>query len=283
LPKRLIDAATNKRAVDLSPTMAPNLPLTSPGIQTGQHRQVYLKVDFLYSEYLDLWHHGHLMDASAGTHLIPPSYALPPAGANPAYAPEVRGWLSEYEQKFGPRGVSSLTIEKIPLEWTCGPVRVIDVKSLVGSTDAKSWPKSPVISTEQIKAFEQKSGSMQSGEIVVFHTGHLDRHLKPLPNESGVWADPLMGKSEGWPAPNAETIVYLKSKGIRCVATDAPDLGGVDPKQALMTYWALGSREMVGVEFLVNVSSVPEGGYFLFAPLKIRDCHAGPGRAIVLK
>ncbi len=50
-----------------------------------------------------------------------------------------------------------------------------------------------------------------------------------------------------------------------------------------MTYWALGSSEMVGVEFLINIDQVPdEAGYFLFAAVKIRDCHAGPGRAIVL-
>ena len=76
-------------------------------------------------------------------------------------------------------------------------------------------------------------------------------------------------------------LIYLKERGIRCVATDAPDLGGVDPKRALMTYWALGSREMVGVEFLHNVGKIPDGGYFLFAAVKIRDCHGGPGRAIV--
>ena len=282
LPKRLIDAAKNKRAIDLSPTLAPNMPLTSPGNASGQHRQTYLKIDFLYAEYLDLWHHGHLMDAMAGTHLVPPSYSLPPEGTTPAYAPEVRGWLTEYEQKYGPRGTSSMTTEKVPLDWTCGTVRVIDVRPLVGSTDSKTWPASPVITIAHIKAYEQRSGRFKSGDVVLFHTGHLDRHLKPLPNDSGVWADPLSGKSEGWPAPGPDAIVYLKSQGIRCVATDAPDLGGVDPKQALMAYWALGSREMVGVEFLHNASQVPEGGYFLFAPLKIRDCHGGPGRAIVL-
>ncbi len=77
LPKKLIDACRNKRAVDLSPTLSPKLPLTSPGIGTGNHRQTYLKIDFLYSEYLDMWHHGHLMDSMAGTHLVPPAYALP--------------------------------------------------------------------------------------------------------------------------------------------------------------------------------------------------------------
>ena len=54
LPKRLIESCRNKRAIDLSPTLSPQLPVTSPGIGTGNHRQVYLKVDFLYSEYIDM-------------------------------------------------------------------------------------------------------------------------------------------------------------------------------------------------------------------------------------
>lgn len=282
LPKQLIESAKNKRAIDLSPILAPNLPVTSPGIGAGQHRQVYLKIDFLYSEYLDLWHHTHMMDAMAGTHLVPPSFALPPEGARPAYSPEVRGWLEEYEKKFGPRGTSSMTTEKVPLAWTCGSLRVIDVRTLVGSTPAKSWPASPAIKPAHVEAFEKAHGALKAGDIVLFRTGHLDQHFLPQPHDAGVWSSPLAGKSEGWPAVGADTVVYLKEKGIRCVATDAPDLGGVDPQQALMTYWALGSREMVGVEFLHNVGKVPEGGYFLFAPLKIRDCHGGPGRAIVL-
>ena len=76
--------------------------------------------------------------------------------------------------------------------------------------------------------------------------------------------------------------MYLAKKGIRCVATDGPTLGGVDPGSALKTYWALGSHDMVGVEFLTNLGSLPEDAYFLFAPVKIRGCHGGPGRAIAL-
>lgn len=282
LPAKFIESAKNKRAVDLSPALAPNLPVTSPGAGVGQHRQVYLKVDFLYSEYLDLWHHTHLMDAMAGTHLVPPSFALPPEGVAVSYAPEVRGWLEEYEQKFGKRGTSSMTTEQVPLGWTCGPARVIDVTALVGTVDKKSWPMSPEITSGHIKAFEKQQGALRANDVVIFHTGHLDRHFRPQPDDTGVWADPLNGKAEGWPAPGPEAIVYLKSQGIRCVATDAPDLGGVDPKRAAMTYWALGSQEMVGVEFLHHVGQVPRDGYFLFAAMKIRDCHGGPGRAIVL-
>ncbi len=83
-------------------------------------------------------------------------------------------------------------------------------------------------------------------------------------------------------AASADTILLLHERGVRCVATDAPDLGGVDPRQALMTYWAMGSREVVGVEFLSNVGSIPDNSYFLFAAIRLRDCHGGPGRAIVL-
>jgi kynurenine formamidase len=286
LPKQLIEACKAKRAVDISPTLAANLPLTHPGFTTGQHRQVYLKIDFLYSEYLDMWHHTHLMDAMAGTHLVPPSFSLPPKDTQPTYSPEVRSWLAEYEQKYGPRGTSSLTTDKVPLDWTCGNVRVIDVTSLVGSIDRAKFtgaPISPEITVGQIEDYEQAHGALKPGEVVLFRTGHLDSHLKPTPDDKGVWADPLSGKAEGWPALGADAVVYLKTKKIRCVGTDAPDLGGVDPKKALMTYWALGSNEMVGVEFLNNLGAVKPGGYFLFAALKIRNCHGGPGRAIVIE
>ena len=282
LPQRLIDACRNRQALDLSPTLSSVLPLTSPGIGAGNHRQVYLKVDFLYSEYLDMWHHGHLMDSMAGTNLVPPSFALPSDSYPIPYAPDVRGWLEEYEAEFGKRSTSSMTTEQVPLDWTCGAARVIDVTHLVGSTKPQQWPLSPEITIDHIREFETTNGQLRPGDIVIFHTGHNDRYLKPPPADSDLWLNPLTGKSEGWPAPAADTVVYLKDKGIRCIATDAPDLGGVDPRRAVMTYWALGSREMVGVEYLVNVGRIPQDAYFLFAAVKIRDCHGGPGRAIVL-
>ncbi len=283
LPKRLIESCRQKRAIDLSPTLSPKLPLTSPGYGSGNHRQVYLKFDFLYSEYLDMWHHGHMMDATTGTHLVPPAYALPGHDNPIPYAPQVRGWLEEFEKKYGKRGSSTLTTEQIPIEWTCGEARVIDVRSLVGSTTPANWPMSPEITADHVKAFERTTSALRPGDIVIFRTGYNDRHLQPPLDNPAMWLDPIRGKTEGWPAPGPDAILYLKEKGIRCVASDAPDLGGVDPRRALMTYWALGSREMVGVEFLINVGKIPaSGAYFLFAAVKVRDCHGGPGRAIVL-
>jgi len=222
------------------------------------------------------------MDSMAGTNLVPPGYALPPENSRVTYAPEVRGWLADYETKYGRRGFSSMTTEQVPLDWTCGEARVIDVTSLVGSTDADTWPASPEITPTLIENFEQQHGALRKGDVVIFRTDHVARHFKPAPDHTGLWVDPLSGKSEGWPVPGPAAIVYLKEKGIRCVATDAPDLGGVEPRRALMTYWALGSHEMVGVEFLTDVDRVPDNSYFLFAAVKVKDCHGGPGRAIVL-
>mgnify|MGYP003307892665 FL=1 len=135
---------------------------------------------------------------------------------------------------------------------------------------------------QHIRNYEQNKGELQPGQIVIFFSGHTDRFFRPMPEGSACLEDPVNGVSEGWPAPGPDAIMYLAEKGIRCVATDTPTLGGVNPRRALSTYWAMGSRSMVGVEFLTNVSQLPERSYFLFAPVKIRDCHGGPGRAIAL-
>ncbi|WP_437187462.1 cyclase family protein [Planctomicrobium sp. SH668] len=280
VPQRLIEAVKHKRAIDLSPTLEFGAPLTNPGVATGEHRQVYLKIDFLYNDYLDMWHHTHLMDSMTGTNLVPPSYALPPESETPAYSPVVRGWLEDYEKKYGPRGHSSMTAEKVPLSWTCGPTRVIDVSHLVGSTEPGTWPKSPEITITEIERYEDRYGKLNPGDIVLFKTGFLADHFSE--GAKGLWTDPLRGDKEGWPSPGPDVVHFLKKRGIRCLASDAPDLGGVEPRRALMTYWALGTQEMVGVQFLQNFENIPKDAYFLFAALKIRDCHGTPGRAIVL-
>ena len=172
--------------------------------------------------------------------------------------------------------------EKVTLAQTCGRARVIDVKYLLGTTDKGQRPASPEIAPADIQKYEAKSGELQAGDVVIFHSGWTDRHYQPFPAGRACMEDPLNGKTEGWPAPGPEAIVYLAGKGVRCVATDAPTLGGVEPRRALGTYWKLGTAGMVGVEMLTNVGRLPDKGYFLFAAVKIKGCHGGPGRAIGL-
>jgi kynurenine formamidase len=259
------------------------LPLTWPGRGPGDHRQPYLRVPLFLAANLGRFHETHLLDSHAGTHLVPPSYALPASGFdNEKYSPEVRRWLADYEQKYGPRGTSEVTTDQVPLDQTCGWARVVDVRHRVGSSDSSTWPSSPEITVADIRKHEEQQGALKAGEIVIFHSGYSDAHCKPLPRGLACLTEPLTGKREGWPAPGPEAIVYLADKGIRAVATDGPTLGGSEPKRALWTYWALGSKGMVGIEFLTGVAKLPRQSYFLFAPVKIRGAHGGPGRAIAL-
>ncbi len=278
LARQLIESARKKRVVDLSVLLADDLPVWWPGQGVGNNRHPYLhSVIPPYSMNL------HLMDSHTGTHLVPPAYALPgPGFDNRNYAPEVRKWLTAYERQYGKRGTSKVTTEQVPLSQTCGWARVINVEHLVGTTRKDQWPASPEITTREIKEYERQQGPLKKGEIVIFRSGHSDRYFKPFPEGNGFMADPLNGRSEGWPAPGPEAIFYLAERGIRCVATDGPTLGGVEPRRAVMTYWALGSRGLVGVESLTGLGKVPDRAYFIFAPIKIRNCHGGPGRALAL-
>jgi kynurenine formamidase len=285
LARKLIEAARAKHVVDLSVLLTEKLPIWWPGRGVGRHRHPYYR-KILYS-FEETKGNGfaqtHVMDSHTGTHLVPPAYALPPKDFdNAAYSPRVRRWLAEYEKKYGPRGTSDVTTDQVPLTQTCGWARIIDVKHRIGSTDRKDWPASPEITKTDVQAYEKKHGSLKAGDIVIFHSGYCDRYTRRFPEGDRCLADPLNGKSEGWPAPGPDAILYLAGKGIRCVATDGPTLGGAEPRRALMAYWALGSKGMVGVEYLMNVGKLPAQTYFIFAPVKIKNCHGGPGRAIAL-
>jgi kynurenine formamidase len=281
LAGRLIASAKKKLVVDVSVGLAENLPTAWPGRGIGNHRQQYMTIRFGFNANTRAAFPMHMLDSNAGTHLVPPAYSLPPAGFdNASYAPEARAWLSEYEKTYGPRGTSSITADKVSIAQTCGPVRVIDVRHLLGSTKKESWPASPEITVTDLLAYEKQHGELKANDIVLFRSDWSDQYYKPLPAGSVCMEEPINGKREGWPAPGPDAIQYLASKGIRCVGTDAPTLGGVEEKRALWTYWLLGSKGMVGVEFLTNLGVLEKDAYFVFAAVKIKDCHGGPGRAI---
>jgi kynurenine formamidase len=64
---------------------------------------------------------------------------------------------------------------------------------------------------------------------------------------------------------------------------DTPTAGGVQREAALMTYWTAAKHNVLLVEFLINLGTVPEkGAWFLFAPIKIEGIRSGHGRALIL-
>ncbi len=281
LAGKLIESARKKQVIDLSVVLSTELPVSWPGAGAGNHRQPYLKVPLFFAPHLGIFHVTHMFDSHAGTHLVPPAFALPrPGFDNHDYAPTVQTWLAEYEAKYGARGTSEVTTEQVSLAQTCGRARTIDVRHRIGTTLAKNWPQSPEITVEDITQYEKQHGALKPNEIVIFSSGYSDAYCKPLPRGLACLAEPLDGKREGWPAPGPEAIAYLADRGIRCVATDGPTLGGSEPKRALMTYWALATKGMVAVEYLTAVGKLPAEAYFIFAPVKVRGCHGGPGRAL---
>jgi kynurenine formamidase len=54
----------------------------------------------------------------------------------------------------------------------------------------------------------------------------------------------------------------------------------VEPRRALMTYWALGSEGMAGIEYLTNLGQLSQKAYLVFGAIKIQGVHGAPGRAL---
>ena len=121
--------------------------------------------------------------------------------------------------------------------------------------------------------------------MVIFNTGHTSTYFRPFERDrfDQTLKGPLDGKSEGWPAPTPEVIQYLAQKGVRHVATDAPSMGSVNPKEAAMTYWAGANAGMIFSEFLTDVGNLPaSGAFYIFLNPKIENNHGGPGRAVAV-
>lgn len=288
LAARLIESARQKRVADLSVTLDEDYPVSWPGYAPGEEASRYVsKTLNAFSKVRGPYFaKTHILDSQVGTHVVLPSYSLPPAGFdNKQYSAEVQAVLKKFEAKHGTRGNSSMTLEKAPLDQMIGEAHVVDVRKLVGTTKGGPWPASPTISVEFLKQHDAAK-PFKAGEVVIFYSGHSDAHFKPLPDApelDGVFAAPLAGKTEGWPAPDAAAVAFLAEKGIRCIGTDGPTLGGVNRENALMTYWMAANKGILPVEFLTNVGTIHDKpAYFLFAPIKIRGTRGGYGRALAL-
>jgi kynurenine formamidase len=279
----LIRSTKLQQVVDLSVLMREDLPVWWPGAGVGNYRCPYI------SRTLHSWEQpggpalvrNHILDGQSGTHVVPPSYSVPRTDFDyEKYDEETRKAIKLFEDLYGPLGSTTTTADRIPVEQLAGPAHIIDVKHLAGTA---APGQSPVIRTADIHRHEKYYGRIRSGDVVIFNSGYSDRFFQPFPYGSRCIADPINGQAEGWPAPEPETIIYLEAKGVRCVGTDAPRMGATDPKKALYTYWAGGSREMCFVEYLTSVGDLPPtGSYFLFAPVKVKRSNGGYGRAIAL-
>lgn len=289
LAAELLRSVRAKKVVDLSVTNAMDLPVWWSGQGIGNYAFPYHSVDptqYYTGPFGPYWVNTHVLDSRTGTHIAPPAHYGPPPGFDRArYGDEVRGWLQEFEQQHGRLKETDRTADKVPVHWLMGPARVVDVRHLVGTTERASWPASPAITVEHVKAHEEAFGPIAAGQVVIFNTGHTDTHFRAY--ERGrideVMKGPLDGETEGWPAPTAEVIQYLAERGVKHVAIDAPIMGSVDPKQRAFTYWAGVNNDLVFTEYLTGVGTLPpQGAFYIFLHPKIENTHGGPGRAVAI-
>jgi kynurenine formamidase len=289
LAATLNDRARVRAVEDLSVTLDENLPVVWPGWSPGEEgaRYVAKVLNAFSQERGPFFALGHLFDSFAGTHLVLPSCALPAdqgdlAGAEPA----VRDAAAAFERRHGQLGTSAVRTPDAPLASTIGPAHVVDVRSLVGSTAfAAGRPGSPLVTRALLEEHHARRPFLP-GEVVLFLSGHTDRTFRPLPpgpEKDGCFAGPLAGTAEGWPAVAPDAVAYLADRGILCLGTDGPTLGGVDPETARETDWMTASRGLLVVEMLMRLDAIAgREAYFIFAPIKIAGTRGGYGRALAL-
>lgn len=285
----LIARAKTRSVVDLSVTLDENLPIVWPGWGPGEEGGRYISkvLNAFSKERGPFFALGHLFDSFAGTHVVLPSFALPADRAEITAAdPVVREAVAAYERKHGPLGTSAMRTAAAPLASMMGPAHVVDVRGLVGTASfAAGKPKSPLVTREFLEK-HAAGRPFQPGDVVLFFSGHTDRHLAPFPAAPALepcLAKPLAGSAEGWPAVGCDALEYLAARGIRCVGTDGPTLGGVDPEVAREVDWMAGTKGLVVVEMLTGLDAIADReAYFLFAPIKIAATRGGYGRALAL-
>ncbi|MYC66806.1 MAG: cyclase family protein [Acidobacteriia bacterium] len=204
-----------------------------------------------------------VLDEHTGTQTDFPAHFVPPPDSGLPHA--------------SPMG--AITGDKYPLSRLMGPAVVIDVTDL---RDAAEPGFSAPISVERIQTWESEHGSIQSGEVVLFHSGYSDAYYKPLPEGARMTMEPLVLKTApGWPAPTPEAVKYLFDRGVWHLGTDGASMGPVEDGQP--THLAGLQQGMSWEELLTNLGELPvRGAFYIALPLKVADQSGARTRAIAL-
>jgi kynurenine formamidase len=276
------------RVVDLSLTLAEELPCSFPGHVPFQHKvfnwfgarpDPVAPVTDALGPYHTRW---LMLDEHTGTHFDAPAHAIPPPGSGLP----------------GADAAGAVTSEQVPPELSLGPCVVLDARPDVAADAARAAPgarpaaradvapaapgASPWIGVEALERFEAEHGPLAAGEIVLLRTG-WDAHYVAGPAGDAYVRACAGGAptAPAWPAPTPELITALADRGVRCLGTDGVSIGAAhDPGPGHRTGLL---RRMVYVECLTGLAALPaRGAWFAFLPLKVRGGSGAPGRAIAI-
>jgi kynurenine formamidase len=261
-PVDLVSAVQDGRIVDLSLTLAEDLPCTwathmpfqvKPWNWFEDDPDALVPLRAALGPYFTRW---LIIDEHVGTHFDAPRHFIPPDNDHPE---------------------RSRTAERIPVEQFFGPAVVIRVpwreQNLVNGESAPIGPRF-------IEDWEGRNGRIAAGSVVIFATG-WDDHYTVETGSRYSHEVIVTGTAPGWPAPTVETVSLLLERGVACMGSDAPSVAPAESGQPLHLE-GLGNG-MVFLEGLASVTSLPEAGaYFLFLPLKIKGGSGAPGRALAI-
>jgi len=172
------------------------------------------------------------------------------------------------------KGVPSLTIDQVPLEWCFGPGVVLDMRS-----KPDGYKVMPADFEAELKRIKH---TLKPGEIVLVMTG-ADKY----------WGKPeylVRGCGMG-----REATLWLTEQGIKVVGTDAwswdrplPLIAKEfqqtqDPSIIWEGHFASIERGYCHIEKLANLDKVPAQGFtFSCFPIKIKNASAGWVRAVAI-
>ena len=129
------------------------------------------------------------------------------------------------------------------------------------------------ITTDMLK--EAGSEKLETGDICILATG-WDKRVE---EDNYTWESPFI---------TIEAAAYLRDKGIKCFAIDAPMFGdprdGMDcvPEGTEVPDFAFANAGVPCILGMVNCMELPEEVIFCAAPLKLRDADGSPVRAFAM-
>ncbi len=257
------------RVVDLSLTLAPELPGSWPGALPFRHF-----VEHWFEETGDdisvrlcgnnapYRSHGLVIDEHTGTHFDAPAHFL---------AAEDSGLPMAH-----PMG--AVTGDRVDPAQFLGTAAVIDVSDLVGGSPLGI---SPLIRPRRVHEWEAAHKRLSPGDVVLFRSGWDARYLPGRAGGEYIRRPIDFRDADAWPAPDVDTMELLDERGVRCVGTDGASMGPAH--DGAPTHIAGLSHGMVFVECLAALGELPPyGAYFIFLPVKVARSSGGPGRAIAI-
>jgi kynurenine formamidase len=261
----LAEILADYRIVDLTVTLEEHVPCAWPGHQPFEH-----KVHNWYAELADgpqplrslgpYYTCTTTIDEHSGTHFDSPTHFVPPPDSGLPHA-------NELGAQYGDR----VTLDRLQ-----GPAVVVDLRALA---DTGAPGESPRITPEVLAEWEDRNGSFEAGDVVVFQTGWDSKYVAFPDGRAYVHGALVTRDLPGWPAPSAEGVVHLYERGVRLLCTDAPSIGAAD--EGVTMHVAGLARGMLYVESLTLLEELPtRGAYFVFMPLKVARSSGANGRAL---